>query len=79
MTDKGRVISASELAQHATQGDLWVAVDGNVMDLTRFAKMHPGGVHALLSTAGRDATREFYALHRSEVILQRRTCRRGLV
>ncbi|KAK3278646.1 hypothetical protein CYMTET_13429 [Cymbomonas tetramitiformis] len=63
-----RVISLDELAKHNKDGDLWIAVDGHVLDCTKFAKLHPGGKQALLDVAGKDATMEFYALHRSEVI-----------
>jgi len=28
-------------------GALWVVIDGGVYDLTRFAKLHPGGALAL--------------------------------
>ena len=44
-----------------------MAIDGHVLDVSKFAKLHPGGVQALIDTAGKDATSEFYALHRQEV------------
>ena len=34
------------------QGDLWIAVDGLVANLTDFATSHPGGVDLLLQHAG---------------------------
>ena len=35
------------------QGDLWIAVDGLVANLTDFATSHPGGVDLLLQHAGK--------------------------
>jgi alkylation response protein AidB-like acyl-CoA dehydrogenase len=37
-------------------------------DLTKFVKFHPGGKFVLIDVAGKDATKVFYDLHRSEVI-----------
>ena len=34
------------------QGDLWIAVDGLVANLTDFATSHPGGVDLLVQHAG---------------------------
>jgi len=40
-----------------------MAVDGNVYDLTKYAKRHPGGIPKLMECAGRDATEEFMYYH----------------
>ena len=37
----------------SNQGDLWMAVDGLVANLTDFATSHPGGVDLLLQHAGK--------------------------
>lgn len=61
-------------AQVATQGDgkqgrpAWVIVNGDVLDVTKFSRFHPGGVQALLEYAGRDCTKVFYSLHRHTVL-----------
>ncbi|TFY82917.1 hypothetical protein EWM64_g1085 [Hericium alpestre] len=49
---------------------LWIVVDSKVYDLSRFAKMHPGGPNVLYvdSVAGKDATQVFFGLHREEVL-----------
>lgn len=44
-----------ELRLHSHEGDLWIAVDGVVCDLTDFASVHPGGVDVLLQHAGSEA------------------------
>ncbi|CAO3634403.1 unnamed protein product [Mucor hiemalis] len=63
-----QTFSEEEVRRHATVEDLWVSIDGSVYDLTRFADLHPGGVFPLLEVAGKDATEEFYGLHRQDVL-----------
>lgn len=63
-----RIISSSELASHRHPNDLWLAVDGNVYDVSRFARLHPGGAKVLLSLGGNDVTTEFYELHKKNVL-----------
>mmetsp|Transcript_35665 Transcript_35665/g.44231 ORF Transcript_35665/g.44231 Transcript_35665/m.44231 type:complete len:506 (+) Transcript_35665:69-1586(+) len=60
--------SAAEVAKHNTTDDLWIIIDGDVYDLSRFKDLHPGGAPPLKLVAGKDATKDFYALHRKEVI-----------
>jgi len=52
-----------ELAQHNTKDDAWMAVRGQVYDVTSWLKSHPGGRDVLLLNAGRDATQLFEAYH----------------
>ncbi|KAJ7066020.1 acyl-CoA dehydrogenase/oxidase [Mycena amicta] len=61
-----------EVAQHDKDDDLWVIINGNVYDVSKFAVLHPGGMDVLLDaqTAGQDATEAFFGLHRHEVLLQ---------
>lgn len=63
-------ITLAEVARHSVEGDLWLAVNGNVYNLSKFVDIHPGGAHTLLADniAGRDATESFFSLHRSEVL-----------
>ncbi|KAI0052611.1 acyl-CoA dehydrogenase [Auriscalpium vulgare] len=63
-------LTREDVEQHNKEGDLWVIVDAKVYDLSRFAKMHPGGASVLhvKSIAGKDATQAFYGLHRQEVL-----------
>ena len=39
-------------ASLSCQGDLWIAIDGIVADITDFATSHPGGIDLLLQHAG---------------------------
>ncbi|KAG5646837.1 hypothetical protein DXG03_002214 [Asterophora parasitica] len=58
----------AEVAQHNKKDDVWVVVDGQVLDCTSFLPDHPGGEKAILLYAGRDATEEFNMLHDPKVI-----------
>lgn len=63
-----KIIEEGELAKHCTPGDAWVAVDGDVYNVSKFAKLHPGGAKVLEHLAGNDVSTEFYELHRSDVL-----------
>lgn len=48
-----------QVAQHNTDEDLWVVINGNVYDMTDFLHDHPGGPDPLMEMAGKDATELF--------------------
>jgi len=60
-------ISAMELAKHWKPSDAWIAIDGEVYDITSLLESHPGGSAILLDYAGRDATEAFHHLKHSEL------------
>ncbi|XP_063710728.1 cytochrome b5-like [Symsagittifera roscoffensis] len=60
------IVSESELAQHNSIDDLWVAVEDKVYNLTQFQFEHPGGSDILVEVAGKDATEEFEDAGHSE-------------
>jgi cytochrome b involved in lipid metabolism len=60
--------SLEEIAKHNKKDDLWIAVKGIVMDVSKWTDEHPGGPQALFSHMGKDATEEFEMLHDDEVI-----------
>ena len=62
--------SMREVAVHAAADDLWVAVEGKVVDATRFLNEHPGGSAMLLAHAGSDATAAFHAAGHSASAVQ---------
>lgn len=57
-----------EVAKHKTKDDVWVVVNGEVLDVTKFKVDHPGGEKAIMLYAGRDATEEFNMLHDPKVV-----------
>jgi len=61
-------ITLEEVAKHSTEQDCWVAVNGDVLDVTAFLPDHPGGVLAIVTFAGKDATEEFNMIHPPDVI-----------
>ena len=58
----------AEVAKHSTKGDSWIVIEGIVYDISKFARMHPGGERVFQTVAGKDATEAFFALHREEVL-----------
>ena len=58
----------SEVARHNKDGDNYIVIDEKVYDVSSFSNFHPGGVFPLRSVAGKDATEDFYALHRASVL-----------
>eukprot|EP00179_Madagascaria_erythrocladioides_P006670 CAMPEP_0198317402 /NCGR_PEP_ID=MMETSP1450-20131203/6890_1 /TAXON_ID=753684 ORGANISM="Madagascaria erythrocladiodes, Strain CCMP3234" /NCGR_SAMPLE_ID=MMETSP1450 /ASSEMBLY_ACC=CAM_ASM_001115 /LENGTH=138 /DNA_ID=CAMNT_0044020601 /DNA_START=82 /DNA_END=498 /DNA_ORIENTATION=+ len=59
-------ITAAELAKHKATDDLWLAIRGEVYDVTPFVDEHPGGSEVLLDEAGKDATAEFDQIGHSD-------------
>eukprot|EP01061_Rhynchopus_euleeides_P030280 TRINITY_DN50362_c0_g1_i1.p1 TRINITY_DN50362_c0_g1~~TRINITY_DN50362_c0_g1_i1.p1 ORF type:complete len:512 (+),score=231.16 TRINITY_DN50362_c0_g1_i1:52-1587(+) len=63
-----REVAMDEVARHNQPGDMWMVIDGVVYDVSKFARMHPGGERVLRAVAGKDASEEFWSLHREEVL-----------
>jgi cytochrome b involved in lipid metabolism len=59
-----------EIAQHNTEKDCWVVVNGDVLDVTKFLDKHPGGKHAILLFAGKEASDEFNMIHKADVVVK---------
>ena len=57
------MITFSELAEHSSRKSCWVALYGQVYDVTEFLNSHPGGVKSILRWAGKDATEEYDPIH----------------
>jgi cytochrome b involved in lipid metabolism len=45
-------LSLSDLSQHNSESDCWVAYQGKVYDVTVFLSLHPGGVEKILKYCG---------------------------
>jgi cytochrome b involved in lipid metabolism len=52
-------ITWEEVQRHRSLDDLWVVLEGEVYDLSSWAKEHPGGTKVLMTWAGRDASDAF--------------------
>lgn len=68
MPSASEAFTRDEVAKHNTEDSLWCIIDSVVYDLTDFVDAHPGGEFVLRQVAGKDATTEFYNLHRHEVL-----------
>lgn len=53
----------AQVATHNKSTDCWVAVNGNVYNLTSWIARHPGGQQAILGICGKDATVTFENQH----------------
>ncbi|SCU80424.1 LAMI_0B02322g1_1 [Lachancea mirantina] len=61
-----KLFSYKEIAEHNTQEDLWMIIDGKVYDCTKFIDEHPGGEEVLLDLGGQDATGPFADIGHSD-------------
>ena len=46
----------TEVKKHQTKNDKWLVIDGEVYDITTWARRHPGGSKVISHYAGQDAT-----------------------
>ena len=64
-----RKIKLKEVAKHAKKDDAWMALFGNVYDVTNWINIHPGG-DVILYGVGKDATAMFSGVGHQEDALQ---------
>ena len=57
-----------EVAKHNKKGDVWVVLNGRVLNVSKFLSQHPDGELAVLTFAGKDATAEFDTIHPLDVV-----------
>lgn len=65
------LIPLSEVAKHNQPGDLWIVINGRVLDLSNYAGQHPGGTAILQTWAGKDASALFNAIHSPGIVEER--------
>lgn len=63
-----KTFTRAEVAKHNTEDSTWFIIDAVVYDVSEFLDAHPGGEAVLRQVAGKDATVDFYNLHRHEVL-----------
>ena len=57
-----------EVAKQNKKCDVWVVLNGCVLDDSKFLSQHPGGELAILTFTGKDATAEFDMIHPPDVV-----------
>lgn len=63
-----KTFSVSDVASHKTASDLWIMIDGDVYDMTKFKDEHPGGAKILTRVAGKDASKQFWKYHNEGIL-----------
>lgn len=63
-----KVFTTSDVASHNKPNDLYIIVDGDVYDLTKFQDDHPGGKKILTRVAGKDASKAFWKYHNEGIL-----------
>ncbi|CAK7270016.1 hypothetical protein SEPCBS119000_003868 [Sporothrix epigloea] len=58
----------AEVASHNKPDSLYITVDGDVYDLTKFQDDHPGGKKILARVAGKDASKQFWKYHNESIL-----------
>ncbi|KAK5745347.1 hypothetical protein LTR17_001508 [Elasticomyces elasticus] len=63
-----KTLSVSDVASHNKPDNLWIIVDDDVYDLTKFQEEHPGGKKILQRVAGKDASKQFWKYHNESIL-----------
>jgi alkylation response protein AidB-like acyl-CoA dehydrogenase/predicted heme/steroid binding protein len=63
-----KTFTQGDVASHNKSDSLWIVVDGDVYDLTKFQDDHPGGKKILQRVAGKDASKQFWKYHNEGVL-----------
>ncbi|KAL1304109.1 hypothetical protein AAFC00_000541 [Neodothiora populina] len=60
--------SKGDVSSHNKTDSLWIIVDEDVYDLTKFQDEHPGGKKILQRVAGKDAGKQFWKYHNEGIL-----------
>jgi alkylation response protein AidB-like acyl-CoA dehydrogenase len=60
--------SKDDVSSHSKPDSLWIVVDEDVYDLTKFQDEHPGGKKILQRVAGKDASKQFWKYHNEGIL-----------
>lgn len=63
-----KTFTQADVASHNKGDSLWIVVDGDVYDVTKFQEDHPGGKKILLRVAGKDASKQFWKYHNEGIL-----------
>lgn len=59
VTAANRLIEPTELARHASEADCWMAIRGEVYDLSAYLPEHPTRLEIILPSCGKEATEAY--------------------
>lgn len=66
---QSKMISMKEVGQHnSLQKGIWVAIQGEIYDVTNFIDAHPGGKNIIIKNAGKDVTELYTPVHPADAI-----------
>ena len=57
--EKAVILNWNEVRKHSTPDDCWIVIDKKIVNVTDFARKHPGGEDKILPFCGKDATEGF--------------------
>merc|ERR1712144_135429 len=60
--------ASSPTSSNNKADNLWIIVDQDVYDLTKFQDEHPGGKKILQRVAGKDASKQFWKYHNESIL-----------
>ncbi|KAK1251554.1 hypothetical protein MKX07_007033 [Trichoderma sp. CBMAI-0711] len=63
-----KIFTAGDVASHNKPDSLYITIDGDVYDLTKFQDDHPGGKKILQRVAGKDASKQFWKYHNEGIL-----------
>ncbi|KAI2919722.1 hypothetical protein CBS147320_8476 [Aspergillus niger] len=63
-----KTFTKGDVASHNKADNLWVVIDDDVYDLTKFQDEHPGGKKILQRVAGKDASKQFWKYHNEGIL-----------
>ncbi|OBT93557.1 hypothetical protein VE01_08366 [Pseudogymnoascus verrucosus] len=63
-----KTFTTADVAAHNSPSDLFIIVDEDVYDLTKFQDDHPGGKKILTRVAGKDASKQFWKYHNAGIL-----------
>ncbi|KAI1621398.1 acyl-CoA dehydrogenase [Exophiala viscosa] len=63
-----KTFSIADVASHNKADNLYIVVDEDVYDLTKFQDEHPGGKKILQRVAGKDASKQFWKYHNEGIL-----------
>ena len=57
------ILTWTDVKKHSSRTDKWIVVEGEVYDVTKWSKKHPGGSIMISHYAGQDASVSSKSLH----------------